>query len=535
MALPRINPLTQKRIRRFKEIRRSYAALWIMVILYALSLGSEFICNDKPLWVRFEGRTYFPVLKYYPADIFLQNGENTRTDYHALRRMPQFASGSGNYMRFPLFEYGPYLSVNPAELETEQGVDIDLVRQSMVFSINVTPDMTMAATNGVAPFAQRPDHELSGRPLTELLNLPPEMLDALAKRFNNQEAPAFTAELLFNGKPVQASLNAYRYRSGAPKTVRINFRELLTKDMAHSLTLKFDAAGMFKTGDNRRISRDFWQNLSVTEQAALLQLAQKRLTEFTPPLEIKNNEAVYLADARKLQARFPYPPALKHPMGLDNAGRDVLARVLYGLRISMTFGLLLVTATMALGVAAGAVQGYYGGKVDLAGQRFTEIWAALPFLYVMILLGSVYGRGFILLLVCYGLFNWVGISYYMRGEFLRLRTQTFVEAAKCMGLPARKIIFRHILPNGLVPVLTFFPFQLVGAIGALAALDYLGFGLPAPTPSWGEMLSQAQVYRWAWWLILYPGLALFIIMLLGVFVGDGLRNAYDPKRYTWLE
>lgn len=535
MALLHMNPLTKKRIRRFKEIRRSYAALWILVILYVLSLGSEFICNDKPLWVRFEGRMYFPVLHYYPADTFLKNGENTRPDYHALRQTPQFAAGSGNYMRFPLFEYGPYLSVSPAELETTQGVNVDLVRQSVVFSINVTPDMLVATANGVGNFVPLQDHELAGKPLAELVALTPELTSAVAMRFNNEAAPAFTAEFNFNGKAVQASLSAYNPRNNAPKTVRISFRELLADGGAHSLTLKFNAAGEFNPGDNRRVSHKFWQNLPTNEQAVMLDLVQRSLAGFTAPLEVKTNGSVYQADARKLQVRFPFPPTFRHPMGLDNAGRDVLARVLYGLRTSMTFGLLLVIVTMALGVAAGAVQGYYGGKIDLAGQRFTEIWAALPFLYIMILLGSVYGRGFILLLICYGLFNWVGISYYMRGEFLRLRTQTFVEAAKCMGLPARKVIFRHILPNALVPVLTFFPFQLVGAIGALAALDYLGFGLPAPTPSWGEMLSQAQVYRWAWWLILYPGLALFVIMLLGVFVGDGLRNAYDPKRYTWLE
>jgi microcin C transport system permease protein len=153
----------------------------------------------------------------------------------------------------------------------------------------------------------------------------------------------------------------------------------------------------------------------------------------------------------------------------------------------------------------------------------------------MILMGSIYGRSFGLLLVCYGIFNWIGISYYIRAEFLRLRKQPFVEAAKCMGISSFKIIFKHILPNGLIPVITFFPFSLVGAIGALAALDYLGFGLPPPTPSWGELLFQAQQYRWAWWLILFPSLILFVVMLLGVFVGEGIRNAYDPKRFTRLE
>jgi microcin C transport system permease protein len=190
---------------------------------------------------------------------------------------------------------------------------------------------------------------------------------------------------------------------------------------------------------------------------------------------------------------------------------------------------------MTLGTFLGAIQGYFGGGADILGQRLTEIWNALPFLYVMILLGAVYGRSFLLLLFCYAIFNWIGISYYVRAEFLRLRHLPFVEAARATGLPHRKIIFRHILPNALTPLITFFPFQLVGAIGALAALDYLGFGLPPPTPSWGELLQQAHQFRWAWWLILYPSLALFGVMLLGVFIGEGIRNAYDPRRYTRFE
>jgi microcin C transport system permease protein len=239
--------------------------------------------------------------------------------------------------------------------------------------------------------------------------------------------------------------------------------------------------------------------------------------------------------AEKKDVRFPFLPVSGHFMGIDGAGRDVLARILYGLRTSMTFGFLLVVCSMALGIIAGALQGYFGGLVDISGQRLIEIWSALPFLYIMILMGSIYGRSFSLLLFCYGLFNWIGISYYIRAEFLRLRKLPFVETAVCMGISPLAIIFRHILPNALVPVITFFPFSLVGAIGALAALDYLGFGLPPPTPSWGELLFQAQQYRWAWWLILYPSLALFAVMLLGVFVGEGIRNAYDPKQFSRLE
>lgn len=534
MARFKLNPLTQKRIRRFKQIKRSYVALWILVILYLISLGSEFICNDKPLMVRFEEKLYFPVLKYYPTDTFLKNGENTRPDYHALREMPQFKDNPANRMYFPLFEYGPYTSVNPAELSREQGVNVDLLLRSVIFSINVTPDLAIAASSGLGPVLGATEQSFRNKPMAEVLSLPIEVRQGITARFANQTAAAVELEIPWGAKTLQVTLPAYEARNNPPKTVRLNFREI-TPAALQSVTLKFNAHGMFDAGDNRKNARTFWNGLEQSQRGALLALVREQMTGSASPIEIKSGSAVYQAEAFKLQVRYPFPPTWKHPLGLDNAGRDVLARILYGLRTSMTFGLLLVAVTMTLGIAAGSLQGYYGGKVDLLGQRFTEIWAALPFLYVMILLGSVYGRGFILLLICYGVFNWVGISYYMRGEFLRLRTQTFVEAAKCMGLPARKIIFKHILPNALVPVLTFFPFQLVGAIGALAALDYLGFGLPPPTPSWGELLSQGQVFRWAWWLILYPGLALFVIMLLGVFVGDGLRNAYDPKRYTWLE
>jgi microcin C transport system permease protein len=192
---------------------------------------------------------------------------------------------------------------------------------------------------------------------------------------------------------------------------------------------------------------------------------------------------------------------------------------------------------MLFGVAIGAIQGYFAGVVDMLGQRAIEIWSALPFLYVMIFLGDVFGNEyrFTLLIVCYGMFNWIGVSYYVRAEFLKLRGRQFVDAARCLGIPARKIIARHMLPNALTPVITLFPFSLVGAIGSLAALDFLGFGLPPESASWGQLLRQAQDYRHAWWLIAYPSLALFTVMLLGTFIGEGARDAYDPRPPSRME
>lgn len=232
---------------------------------------------------------------------------------------------------------------------------------------------------------------------------------------------------------------------------------------------------------------------------------------------------------------FPFRPCKEHPFGIDAGGRDVYARVVHGMRIALIFGIILAASGMFIGLVVGAIEGYFGGKTDITLQRFTEIWSAIPFLYVMIFIGSTMGRSFMILLVCYAIFNWIGVSYYMRAEFLRLRSRTFVEAAKVQGFSAARIIFGHILPNALTPLITLFPFLLMGAIGSLAALDFLGFGLPPMTPSCGELMNQAQQFRYAWWLILFPAVALFVVMLLTVLVGEGLRDAFDPRQKSKLE
>ena len=235
------------------------------------------------------------------------------------------------------------------------------------------------------------------------------------------------------------------------------------------------------------------------------------------------------------EVSFPFRPVPEHPFGVDAGGRDVFARVVYGLRIALLFGILLAASGMFFGLVIGALEGYFGGFTDIVCQRFTEIWSALPFIYVMIFIGSTVGRSFTVLLVCYAIFNWITVSYYMRAEFLRLRTRTFVEAAKVQGFSTARIVFRHILPNALTPLITLFPFLLMGAIGSLAALDFLGFGLPPMTPSCGELLAEAQQFRGSWWLILFPSAALFIVMLLTVLVGEGLRDAFDPRQEARLE
>tara|TARA_Y100000588_G_C14280960_1_gene937084 strand:- start:16119 stop:17222 length:1104 start_codon:yes stop_codon:yes gene_type:complete len=359
--------------------------------------------------------------------------------------------------------------------------------------------------------------------------LTPDIEEAVYNRFENRNMPSVSIDTVSRtGQHATLSISAYQSRTRKPSTVRIIFRELINS--SRTSVIKFNPM-------LQAISEipGEWHALNEVQKTIILENVKTRFKNQVSSIFVEIIDQQYLVNFLKEDLYFPYRPNQNHIMGLDSSGRDVFVRIVYALRTSLNFGFLLVCSTMALGIIFGSLQGYFGGKIDLFGQRLIEIWESLPFIYVLILIGSIYGRSFIILLLIYGIFNWIGISYYMRAEFFRLRKLPFVESALCLGLSNFKIIFRHILPNGLVPIITFFPFYLVGAIGLLAALDFLGFGMPPPTPSWGELLGQAQEFRYAWWLILYPSSALFVVVLLGVFIGEGARSALDPRTNNHLE
>lgn len=225
----------------------------------------------------------------------------------------------------------------------------------------------------------------------------------------------------------------------------------------------------------------------------------------------------------------PHPPSLHHILGTDSLGRDVFARLLYGFRICMLFSLCLTVLSGFMGVVVGGIQGYLGGRTDIVMQRLIEVWSALPFLYVVILLGSIYGQNFWMLLVVMSLFSWVGLSYYMRGEFFKLRDLAYVKAARAAGLGTFRIFFGQILPNALTPLITILPFTLIAGISSLTALDFLGFGLPPPTPSWGELMQQGLDNLDFPWIAISTVAALFLTLLMATFIGEGAREAFDPK------
>jgi microcin C transport system permease protein len=229
--------------------------------------------------------------------------------------------------------------------------------------------------------------------------------------------------------------------------------------------------------------------------------------------------------------RYPSPPSFANPLGTDDRGRDVFARLLYGFRISIFYALGVWAITFAVGIALGMIMGFFGGRVDFVGQRLTEILSSVPQFFLLIILISIFTPNLWLLIAISSLFGWIHISYYMRAEALKIRKLEYVEAARALGEPTWKLLFKHVLPNALTPIVTFSPFTIAAGITGLAALDYLGFGLTPPTPSWGELLNQAKKYfTTAWWLALFPSLALFGTLTLLNFIGEGLRNAFDPRR-----
>ena len=343
-----LSPITKRRFEKFRRSKRAYYSLWILLVLYVISLFANFIANDQPLVVKYQGKLFFPVFKFYNGSNF-GLGATDVPIYKQLRHSPAFQKQQGNWMVFPVIPFGSNESIQ----------------------------------------------DLKGNP--------------------------------------------------------------------------------------------------------------------------------------------PTPPSLQNLLGTDDRGRDILTRLLYGYRISFSFALLITISSMTLGIIIGALQGYWSGWFDLSMQRLIEIFSALPFLYIVIIIGSSLGPSFGMLLLVFTVFEWVEIYYYIRSDFLRLREMQFVEASKSLGVRDWKIMFRHILPNALTPVITFLPFDLIGSFSSLSALDFLGYGLPPPTPSWGELMSQGMSNIQSYWLLLFPALALFLVLLLIAFVGEGIRDAFDPKEYHKME
>ncbi|MFY9624834.1 MAG: ABC transporter permease [Rhodoplanes sp.] len=361
----KVSPINRRRWENFKANRRGYWSFWVFLVLFILSLGAEFIANDRPFFVSYEGRWYFPVFVNYPETTFGGDFE-TATDY----RDPfvlKLITEKGGYMIWP---------------------------------------------------------------------------------------------------PIRYSYNT------------------------HNLDLPTPAP-----------SPPTWM---LTE------------AQCQPVLDKKS-----LNRCSDLEYNW---------LGTDDQGRDVTARLIYGFRISVLFGLALTLISSVIGVAAGAVQGYFGGWTDLLFQRFIEIWTSVPSLYLLLIISSVLAPGFFVLLGILLLFSWVSLVGLVRAEFLRGRNFEYVQAARALGVSNALIMFRHLLPNAMVATLTFLPFILSSSVMTLTALDFLGFGLPPGSPSLGEMLSQGKANIQAPWLGLTAFFTVAVMLSLLIFIGEAVRDAFDPRK-----
>ncbi len=233
----------------------------------------------------------------------------------------------------------------------------------------------------------------------------------------------------------------------------------------------------------------------------------------------------------------PFPPSFErsHYLGTDNAGRDIVARLVYGFRIAIIFSLILLLVNYTIGVSVGIVMGYWGGKFDLFFQRIIEIWSNVPFLYVIIIISSIMVPNFTMLIFIMAIFGWMGMTWTMRTVTYKEKEREYVLAAKALGASNMRILFRHILPNTIAVIITYAPFAVSGGIVALTSLDYLGFGLPPPIPSWGELLQQGWANMDAWWISGSVVIAMLVTLIVVTFIGEAVREAVDPKMHTTYE
>jgi microcin C transport system permease protein len=350
-------------------------------------------------------------------------------------------------------------------------------------------------------------------------------------------AAAAPAAVIEAGVPVSPTRRAWRRfrrnRLGfvslvvfATMVVLSLFAEVLSNDKP--LVVRYDGQFYFplvQSYPETTFGGDFPTETDYLDPFIRDQLAREGNWAIYPPNPYGSKTINYFAKAPN-----PSGPTRENLLGTDDRGRDMLAQLVYGFRLSVLFGLALTAIGVLIGVVTGAIQGFFAGKTDLAFQRFIEIWDSMPELYLLIIFSAIFAPSVALLLVLLSLFGWMGLSQYVRAEFLRNRQMDYVRAARALGVGNGRIMWKHILPNSMTPVITFLPFRMSAAILALTSLDFLGLGVPPGTPSLGELLSQGKNNIDAWWISLSTFGVLVMTLLLLTFMGDALRDALDPRK-----
>lgn len=313
------------------------------------------------------------------------------------------------------------------------------------------------------------------------------------------------------------------------------FAELLINNKA--ILVKYDGEYYFPTYSafiaGTEFGLDYEYETNYRElKSYFLALGEKGNWVLLPPVPYSPFETHFLEESFP-----PYPPSIhdQHYLGTDISGRDILARLAYGFRLAITFSMILLACNYVVGIAIGCAMGFWGGAFDLFFQRLIEIWSNVPFLYVIMIVASVIIPSFWTLAFIMVIFGWMGMTWYMRTATYKEKAREYVDAAKALGASNTRMIFRHILPNTVSIIVTFIPFSIAMGVTALTALDYLGFGLPPPTPSWGELLSQGTSNLQSPWIVTSVVVAMTIVLLMVTFIGEAIREAFDPKRFTYYE
>lgn len=450
----KLDPITRKRLERFRRIRRGYYSSIILGAAIVLSVFSPYLAESRALLVWYDGRLYLPTFEYFPMETFGQE--------------PPPAWGVED------------LETEYLRLQSEWRLERELHERERD-QVGTDPAVVAALD------ARYPNRG-------NFVVMPPIPWDPYQNDF-------WYNEIL---NDVQDLLDAGNRSEAAQLARRDGLRELAEAIETGGIDAMMADPERSATGDLTGLART----------GAMPSLADLAAVPPTPP------------DFRR-----------RHYFGTDSQGRDVASRLLYGFRISVFFALFLVLIGQAIGTVIGSLQGYVGGRLDILSQRLIEVLIAVPFLYVVIIMAALFSPTFWMLLGIMAVFQWISITFFMRTEMYREKTREYCLAARSYGASHLRIIFRHLLPNCLTPLVTFTPFAVVGAIFALTGLDYLGYGLPAPTPSWGELIDQALQLenRDRLWLILAPFGALTVTLMLVVFIGESVREAFDPKRYAKYE
>jgi microcin C transport system permease protein len=454
MRWPTLDPITRRRLQRFRRIKRGYYAFWILMAAIVLAVFAPYLAESRALAVWYQGRLYLPTFEYLEMSTFGQT---------------------------------PPAHWDTGEIETEY---FRLQREWRTERTLYDRDRVAAGDD-------------------------PAALAALAARYPDRDN--YVVMPLIPWNPYQ--------------------NDFWSNEILNEVQVLLDRGD--RGGAERLALRDGLDDLAAAIHGGRLGAL------LADPAKSANGKLSGLArsGAMPTLARLgQVPPTApdagrQHVLGTDSQGRDVASRLLYGFRISIFFALFLVLSGQVVGTLVGSLQGYLGGRFDLVSQRLIEILIAIPFLYVVIVLGVLFQPSFWMLLGIMAAFQWINITFFMRTEMYREKTREYCLAAKSYGASHLRIVFRHLLPNCLTPLVTFTPFAIVGAIFALTGLDYLGYGLPAPTPSWGELIDQAlqSENRDKLWLTLAPFGALTITLVLVVFIGESVREAFDPKQYARYE